>query len=52
MCIRDSTNTGMKTGGMTDLTTLMDVKKIKKYAKAVQMCIRDRSCPCAGTAMK
>lgn len=29
------TNTGMKTGGMTDLTTLMDVKKIKKYAKAV-----------------
>ena len=29
------TKTGMKTGGMTDLTTLMDVKKIKKYAKAV-----------------
>ena len=29
------TNTGMKTGGMTDLTTLMDVKKIKNYAKAV-----------------
>ena len=25
----------METGGMTDLTTLMDVKKIKKYAKAV-----------------